>query len=160
MSNGSYYDWGYGADGQLGDGRMASSSIPVRVPLAAAVTQVSQGGSLRSNGQTVAILSDGSVWAWGDGRWGQLGDGKTANSAVPVRVSVPAGQRFTRVYSGGAASYGIAASGGLWAWGDNKYGELGTGGAVQELSPVSVGIDLTQISSTAANVAGLRTGSG
>jgi len=157
MASGDYYDWGYGVDGQLGDGRMASSPVPVRVPLDAAVTQVSQGGSLRSNGQTIAILKGGSVWAWGDGRSGQLGDGKTANSAVPVRVSVPAGEKFTQVYSGGAASYAITASGELWAWGDNRYGELGTGsGAARELSPVPVGIDLTEVSATAANVAGFR----
>lgn len=157
MDNGSYYDWGFNHSGQLGDGTRIDSSIPVRVPLPDAVTQVSQGGSLWANGQSLAILADGSLWAWGNGRWGQLGNGGSKSSPVPIPVKTPAGLRPVAVDSGGYSSYAIDASGLLWAWGSNKYGQLGTGGSgpVQR-TPVSVGFVLSQISSTAANVAGLR----
>lgn len=155
LSDGTFYAWGYNPVGQLGDGSTANSDVPVRVQLPAPVRQVSQGGSIASNGQTVAILADGSTWSWGTGTDGQLGNGSTANSDVPVRVHVPDGVRFTAVNSGGFSSYGIDQSGRLWAWGGNQNGQLGTGSSARgESSPVHVAIRLTQVSSTASDVAG------
>jgi alpha-tubulin suppressor-like RCC1 family protein len=156
LSNGVYYDWGYNAEGQLGDGSTAGSDVPVRVGLPAAVRQVSQGGSGPTNGQTIVILANGSVWAWGANKTGQLGDGGTASSAVPVPVRVPAGVTFVKVNSGGYACYAIDRHGRLWAWGGNRNGQLGTGSSArQQTTPADVGIHLAQVSSTASNVAGL-----
>ena len=155
LGNGTYYDWGYNAAGQLGNATTADSSVPVQVALPEAVRHVFQGGSGAKNGQTVAILANGSVWAWGDNDRGQLGVGTRVSSDVPVRVDVPAGVAFVKVSSGGYASYAIDRSGRLWAWGDNKFGQLGVGSRVTMASkPESVGIRLTQVSSTAQDVAG------
>jgi alpha-tubulin suppressor-like RCC1 family protein len=157
LGNGDYYNWGYNAAGQLGNGTTADSAVPVHVALPAAVRQVFQGGSGAKNGQTVAILADGSLWAWGDNDRGQLGVGTRVSSDVPLRVEVPKGVTFVKVSSGGYASYAIDRTGRLWAWGDNKSGQLGTGsGTVIATKPVSVGIRLTQVSSTSQNVAGLH----
>lgn len=156
LANGDYYDWGYNAAGQLGNGTTHDSAMPVRADLPGPVTQVFQGGSGKANGQTVAILKDGSVWAWGDNTRGQLGDGTTANSDLPVRVRVPAGVTFVKVTSGGYTSFAIDSAGRLWDWGGNNNGQLGTGSAQPIAAlPVDVGIHLTQVSSTASNVAGL-----
>ena len=157
LSNGSYYDWGYNSAGQLGDGSTVNSDVPVEVKTAAFVRQIFQGGSGATNGQTVAILANGSVWAWGNNKKGQLGDGNRTSSDVPVRVGVPAGVTFVHVNSGGYSCYAIDNSGRLWDWGGNDNGQLGTGGgAAPETRPVDVGIHLTQVSSTASNVAGLE----
>jgi alpha-tubulin suppressor-like RCC1 family protein len=156
LSNGTYYDWGYNRSGQMGDGHTTNTDVPVRVSLPSAVRQVFQGGSGPSNGQTIALLANGSVWTWGANKDGQLGDGTTTSSAVPVRVHVPAGVRFVSVNSGGYASYGIDSSGWLWAWGGGQNGQLGTGGTPRgQTLPTDVGVRLTQVSSTASNVAGL-----
>ena len=156
LSNGAYYDWGYNAAGQLGDGTTGNSDVPVRVDLPSAVRQVFQGGSGATNGQTIALLAGGSAWAWGAGNDGQLGDGATTSSDVPVRVHVPAGVRFVAVNSGGYVTYAIDSSGELWAWGGSRNGQLGTGSTARaESQPADVGIHLKQVSSTASNVAGL-----
>jgi alpha-tubulin suppressor-like RCC1 family protein len=156
LANGTYYDWGYNAAGQLGNGSRANNDVPVEVNLPDPVRQVFQGGSGAKNGQTIAILSDGSVWAWGDNRQGQLGNGSRSSSDVPLRVDVPAGVTFTKVNSGGYSCYAIDSSGRLWAWGGNDNGQLGTGSsALVQTKPVDVGVDLKQVSSTASNVAGL-----
>jgi alpha-tubulin suppressor-like RCC1 family protein len=159
LADGSYYDWGYNAAGQLGDGATTGSAVPVRVDLPGPVTQVFQGGSGPKNGQTVAILKDHSVWAWGDNDRGQLGTGNTIDSAVPVPVRVPRGVTFVTVSSGGFASYAIDRTGKLWAWGDNRNGQLGTGsGSRIAVLPIDTGMHATQVSSTAQNVAGLTKG--
>jgi alpha-tubulin suppressor-like RCC1 family protein len=160
LSNGDYYDWGYNAAGQLGIGTTTDSTMPVKVDLPGPVTRVFQGGSGPKNGQTVAVLGKASVWTWGNNDRGQLGIGTHTNSDVPVQVHVPRGLTLLKVSSGGFASYGIDHAGRLWAWGDNSNGQLGTGsGHPSETLPVDVHIHVTQISSTAQNVAALEEGS-
>jgi alpha-tubulin suppressor-like RCC1 family protein len=64
---------------------------------------------------------------------------------------------FVKVNSGGYSCYAIDNSGRLWAWGGNDNAQLGTGTGVRiEPRPVRVGIRLTQVSSTASNVAGFE----
>ncbi len=157
LADGEYYDWGYNAAGQLGVGTTVNSATPARVNLPDPIVQVSQGGSGPNNGQTVAILKNGSVWTWGNNDRGQLGIGTRTNSDIPVEVHLPKRVTFVEVNSGGYASYGIDTTGRLWAWGDNSNGQLGTGLRHRnEALPVDVGIHLTQVSSTAQNVAGLN----
>jgi alpha-tubulin suppressor-like RCC1 family protein len=154
MGDGTYWDWGYNKAGELGDGSTAVSDMPVQVSLPAAVTAVSQGGSLSNNGQTVAILSNGSVYAWGEDADGQLGNGSNGHhDTLPVAVHVPVGTTFVSVNSGGASEYAIDSTGDVWAWGQNNEGQLGIGSTTNQSSPVSVGIDASQVFSIAYDVA-------
>lgn len=156
MADGSYYDWGYNQAGQLGDRSTADSAVPVRVALPGPVGQAFQGGSGPTNGQTIAILADGSLWTWGNGTNGQIGDGTTRSSASPVRITLPEGARPVKVASGGFACYAIDQAGRLWAWGRNQDGQLGTGSSgPDQRTPLLTGLSLTQVSSTAQNAAGL-----
>jgi alpha-tubulin suppressor-like RCC1 family protein len=159
MADGSYYDWGYNRAGQLGNGTTDDSAVPIHVTLPEAVVQVFQGGSGAKNGQTIAILANGTLWTWGNGMHGQLGNGGTTSSTTPIRITLPRGANPAEVASGGYASYAIDTSGKLWSWGRNDDGQLGTGGrGPDRLTPVATGLSLTQISSTAQNAAGLRRG--
>lgn len=154
MESGAYYDWGYNRTGQLGVGSTADSPFPDHVILPSAVTQVFQGGSGPDNGQTQAILTNGSQWAWGSGRWGQLGNQSTGNEHLPVQITLPNGANAASVASGGYASYAVDTSGGLWAWGRNNDGQLGTGRTEPlRRTPVQLHITARQVSSTAQNVA-------
>jgi hypothetical protein len=155
LDNGSFYDWGYNAADQLGNGTTTNSDTPVLVKLPAAAAQVSMGGSAPANGQTVAKLSDGSIWAWGSDQYGQLGIGTSMPSSGPATVDVPKGVTFVQLSSGGSTMYGIDSTGEVWSWGENDVGELGVGTAPPSNVPVNVGIELSSVSSTAANVAGL-----
>ena len=77
-----------------------------------------------------------SLFAWGDNSTGELGNGTTSNSDVPVNVSLPAGVVPDAVAGGGGggdtfvaeyAGYAIGSDKKLYAWGDNGSGELGDG---------------------------------
>ena len=155
MADGSYYDWGYNRADQLGNGTTTNSDTPVLVDLPAKVRQLSLGGSAAANGQTVAILANRSVWAWGDDRSGQLGTGKASSGSDPTQVDVPPRVSFAQVVSGGSTMYGIDSSGAVWSWGQNNVGALGFGALAVSDQPVKVGISLSCLSSTAANVEGL-----
>jgi alpha-tubulin suppressor-like RCC1 family protein len=154
LSNGEYFDWGYDADGQLGDGRFhRSSDVPVRVILPYPVTKVAQGGSIWGNGQTLVLLSNGSLWAWGANVYGQLGDRTTRPQPYPVRFYPPAGVSYTNLAVGGITSYAVSATGNVYAWGASPVGQVGDGSTSATLTPVRVASGVTMISSTANNVA-------
>ena len=135
-STGSVFAWGYNSDGELGDGGTANSDVPVRVkvPGGTKVTAIAAGGSLygvgayvAGPGHSLAVTSGGNVFAWGYNTDGELGDGGMANSAVPVRVKMPAGTKVTAIAAGELQSLAVTSRGTVLAWGGNNFGQLGDG---------------------------------
>jgi alpha-tubulin suppressor-like RCC1 family protein len=162
LTDGTYYDWGYNAQGQLGQGVIGGfSTLPLRVKLPGRVREVFLGGSLPRNGQTLALLTNGDLFAWGDGRRYQLGTGTTATQPSPVLVRLPRGLRFTKIATSGATSYGITGRGDVYAWGYNLFGQVGNGSHQDAQAPVFVAGGARDISGTNFDVAiSLRGGCG
>ena len=183
MNTGEVFAWGYGGNGELGNGGTSSVSYPVRVggPLTAvyantaATTGVygqftaghafwnvrikristnggcgyaAAGGTSASSsaapGHCLAIDENGTLWAWGNNAYGQLGIGainsnlNTTNSAWPQPIpqlafatpASPTGQKVVACWANGtgyAWSYAVTADGNLWVWGYNGSGQLGNG---------------------------------
>ncbi|MGH3159826.1 MAG: RCC1 domain-containing protein [Streptosporangiaceae bacterium] len=152
LSNGAYYDWGYDTDGQVGDGGGSPVWLPYQVPLPASVTQVVLGGSGSMGGQSLALLSGGSLWAWGNGEYYQLGNGVQENEPSPVQIPTPGGAPYVAVATGGATSYGLSKYGSVWAWGYNADGQVGNGKTNTVEKPVVVASGAIQLSATARDV--------
>ena len=89
----------------------------------------------------LAIKSDGSLWAWGQNLYYQLGDGTKTTRATPVR-SVP-GNDWKQAAGGGANGFALKNDGTLWAWGNNWAGQLGIGGTKASTNAVQVGISFS-----------------
>src|SRR5579884_1774354 len=137
FSDGSIESWGKGTSGALGDGKTASTSQPQTVRLGGTGVAV----AVAAGGQhAVALMSDGTVESWGQNHDGQLGDGTTASSKVPVPVS-----GITNAVAVSAAnlySMALLADGSVVAWGYNAFGQLGDGTTTDRSIPVSVtGLD-------------------
>jgi alpha-tubulin suppressor-like RCC1 family protein len=82
-SDGTAWSWGYNAYGQLGDGTTTNRPAPVKVSGLSGVLMVAASNDARSG---LALRANGTVWAWGYNVDGELGDGTTAASTVPVQV--------------------------------------------------------------------------
>src|SRR2546428_345598 len=134
--------WGGNFYGQLGNGSSTGpdtcmfgepcSTTPVAVSgLMSGVSTVSAGG-----GHSLTLLKNGTVMAWGDNFYGQLGDGTTVNSDVPVAVSGLSG--VTAVSAGRLHGLALLSDGTVRAWGDNVYGQLGDGSTSSSDVPVPV----------------------
>jgi alpha-tubulin suppressor-like RCC1 family protein len=114
---------GDGANGQLGNGTVTDKKLPpVELPATTKITQVRAGCF-----HTVALTSAGQVLAWGGNKDGQLGNGTTTNSDIPLPVSLPAGATIKAIGAGDAHSLALTSTGQLLAWGFNATGDLGDG---------------------------------
>ncbi len=118
---GDAYCWGSNYFGQLGSGSVATQSLtPMAVAGGHTFTALAAGWT-----HTCGLAADGTVWCWGRGEEGQLGDGALVESRTPVQVS--GSQTYTAIFSGAANTCGITGAGGMECWGYNSAGQVGTG---------------------------------
>ena len=153
-SDGNAYAWGTNDYGQLGDGTITQRTTPVMVrkpadtPADFTYVQVSAGWQ-----HSLAVGSDGYVYAWGCNWHGQLGNNSIpigvynskAKSIIPVRVRDPAkptdaskGLKAAQVSAGWGHSLAVGSDGYAYAWGNNWYGQLGNNSTSNSLVPVRV----------------------
>lgn len=117
--------WGYGTYGELGNGSTSSSPVPVSVTTSGVlngktISQVSSGRNM-----TCVLDTAGLAYCWGGNSDGQLGNGTTTSSNVPVVVSMPDGVRFSSISVGAAHVCAVSTTGAGYCWGWSGQGELG-----------------------------------
>ncbi|MFN0067736.1 MAG: beta-propeller domain-containing protein [Limisphaerales bacterium] len=135
-SDGAALAWGLNDDGQLGDVRHPSGSVPYRVAGDSPFTQLAAGTAL-----SLARDAAGHVWQWGRDWYLPLppGPGQTAPPVPPANspsrvgglddvVAVTAGHHFQAALRRGV----------VWTWGRNHRGQLGTGGSSDRDEPWAV----------------------
>ena len=140
---GRLWSCGYNGNGALGDGSAANQSIPVRVRFPTAwwqrsVSIVRVVSTHNSYGASYAIDDAGHLWSWGGNRYGALGNGASAESDTPQRVQFPSaldGASIVSVKADGYSAYAVDSDGRLWAWGNNRYGQLGNGAVANSFNP-------------------------
>jgi alpha-tubulin suppressor-like RCC1 family protein len=133
-SDGTVWAWGADGVGQLGDGPSQPSTsrgIPGPTLSLTGVTAAAGGYDF-----TLALRTDGSVWAWGSNASGQLGDGTQVDQPAPFEV--PTTRTYVGVAVGESHSLAVKADGTVYAWGSNSNGQLGDGTTTLRTSPVQV----------------------
>ncbi len=132
LANGTVWTWGRNSEGQLGDGGSTlQSNVPVQVSVISDVQLIASG-----LGHVLALLGDGTVWAWGDNSSGQLGDGTMIGRDLPVKVQNL--NNVTGIAAGGFHSLSLLNGGNVWAWGKNFTGQLGDNTTIDRSTPVQV----------------------
>jgi alpha-tubulin suppressor-like RCC1 family protein len=140
LANGAVWAWG---PGPLGNGSpvTGSSNTPVALSSLADTAEIAAttvGNSHADYNTFYALRRDGTVWAWGNGANGELGDGSLADSLTPVRVNGLTG--VTSIVAGGDTVYALRRDGTVWAWGDGASGQLGNGAMASSDVPVRVSL--------------------
>ncbi len=144
-NDGTVWSWGLNTNGQLGNSSTTSSSIPVQVKdtndgtgYLTGITAIAAGISY-----SMALKNDGTVWSWGLNTNGQLGNGSTTSSSIPVQVKdTNDGTGYlagiTAIAAGSSHSLALKNDGTVWAWGLNTNSRLGDGSTSQRSTPVRV----------------------
>jgi alpha-tubulin suppressor-like RCC1 family protein len=150
------WSWGFGGNGRLGNAQVTDRSTPVTT-FAGGTNwkQVSSGGS-----HTAAIKTDGTLWTWGPGTNGQLGNGvTTGNISTPV-TTFAGGTNWKQVSSGGDYVSAIKTDGTLWVWGSGNAGRLGNAQTTNISTPVTTfagGTNWKQVSAGGDFTAAIKT---
>ena len=152
LKNGMVWAWGSNSFGKLGDGTTVSSNVPSQVTGLENIIAVSAG---IFHSLALKREADGttSVYAWGRNNYGQLGNGLTTDSHVPVQVRGMDGQGFLSdiiaISAGDFHSLALKreADGttSVYAWGRNNYGQLGNNSTANSNVPVQVQGNLTEV---------------
>ncbi len=147
-NDGSVWAWGSNRDGQLGTTssttctdfdqvQISCSLIPIQIPSFTGVIAIAAGWD-----HSLAVKSDGSVWAWGANSFGGLGDGTHTSRSSPVQVLGPGGSgtlsRVQAVSAGQYHSLALKTDGTVWAWGGDVSGQLGNNSTTSTTAPVQV----------------------
>jgi len=134
-SDGTVWTWGANYYGKLGvgidPGTLVRTNVPAEVHGPANISYLNSitaimGGEMHN----VALKSDGTLWAWGQNAYGQLGDGTTNDEYTPVQVGLGCVPPLTSVTKLGGRPYftlAVKSDGTIWAWGMNRYGQMGNG---------------------------------
>ena len=156
--DGSLWTWGSNNCGQLGDGTTSSNFTPRRVIDSNVFCNVRDIGAHEASNfpSFFAIKCDGSLFGWGAGRYGLLGDGTTVGKCSPVR-EISSSTNWYKVCGGSLFVNALKTDGSLWGWGCSICGSLGDGTTVPKCSPVrercsatnwcQIGVDLGVTSS-------------
>ncbi|BDR52281.1 hypothetical protein KIM372_01880 [Bombiscardovia nodaiensis] len=170
-SDGHAYAWGQSGNGRLGDGTFADQHTPVRVDQTmlnstpgATYTSVAAGTN-----HSLAIGSDGHIYAWGDNSYGSVGDGTNGNLRLaPVRTDQTAlgnTNRYTSISAGEGFSLAIGSNGYAYSWGLNGVSNLGNTNYIERDSPGPVAvpryvIDTVKFDTTAVTQKTVNTSTG
>ena len=132
-ADGTLWGWGGGSSGQIGDGFSNNARFsPVQVSSLTNWLDVSSGYS-----HTLALKTDGTLWAWGSNSDGQVGDSTIVNKGTPTQIGLL--NTWSKIGTGARHSLAIKTDGTLWAWGNGTKGALGNDSATNRSSPVQVG---------------------
>lgn len=140
-SDGRVFSWGSNSNGRLGDGTTSSNKVPIPVSTAGVLAGRRITAIAAGDAHSMALSSDGLVFAWGSNDNGQLGDGTTTDRTVPVAVLTDgalAGKTVVAIAAGEDHSIALTSDGMVYAWGRNTYGQLGDGTTTQQTNPVAV----------------------
>lgn len=121
LSDGTVRAWGDNLNGQLGDGTTTDRLTPVPVTISAGVNLSGVKAIAAGANHSLALLNDGTVYAWGDNTKGQLGDGTSGTDrsrAVPVSGLTD----VMAIAAGSLHSLALKADGSVWIWGYTNYG--------------------------------------
>lgn len=144
-NDGTVWAWGNNGYGQLGNGETIDRSAPVQVSNLTGVKQVFS----TNNCYSVALKEDGTVWAWGNNEYGQLGDGTKTNKSTPVQVIGLSS--IKSIVCSTSFCLALKTDGTVWAWGANGYGQLGDGTTIARTTPVQVS-GLTSVKELSASL--------
>jgi alpha-tubulin suppressor-like RCC1 family protein len=140
-NDGTIWTWGNNSNGQLGNGTITQSLVPLPLENMANIIAIAAGST-----HTAALRNDiitVSLWMWGNNSNGQLGIGNMDQSLVPVQTpglsgTTPGVLGITAIAAGSAHTTALINDGTVWTWGNNSNGQLGIGNTQQSLVAVQV----------------------
>ncbi|TZF94253.1 T9SS type A sorting domain-containing protein [Chryseobacterium panacisoli] len=132
-TDGTLWARGDNTFGQLGDGTITDQNFNY--------IQIGTGTNWKTVGvgvfHSIALKTDGTLWAWGFNSTGQLGDGTNVYKTSPVQIGIDT--NWKSISAGPNYNLALKTDGTLWAWGYNVNGKVGDGTTIDKFVPTQIG---------------------
>ncbi len=155
-TDGTLWTWGYGGSGRLGNASTVSVSTPVTTFAGGTNWKQVRAGS----NHTAAIKTDGTLWTWGNGGNGRLGNASTVSVSTPV-TTFAGGTNWKQVGTFSDTMVSIKTDGTLWTWGYGLNGRLGnaviSGDTSTPITTFAGGTNWKQVSGGGSHTAAIKT---
>jgi len=155
-TDGTLWLWGYNFSGALGDSTHIIKSSPIQT--------IAGGNNWKQVAcgfvHTAAIKTDGTLWTWGNGGAGQIGDSTIGVPRSSPVQTIVGGNNWKQVACGSECTAAIKTDGTLWNWGGNAYGQLGDSTLIKKSNPVQTiagGTNWKQVACSIYNTAAIKT---
>ncbi|QQG36398.1 MAG: hypothetical protein HYS17_00985 [Micavibrio aeruginosavorus] len=125
-NDGTAWCWGYGEDGEMGDGTYTVTNSTPRQVSTTGVSGTAWTQVATTEWSNCGLRDDGTAWCWGYNTYGQLGNNSILSTNTPVMIddSDTTGTAWTNISGGGNYACGLRDDGTAWCWGDPTYGTL------------------------------------
>jgi len=131
-TDGTLWAWGANSNGQLGNGNNSKFVfLPTQVGTENNWSKVALGFDF-----TLALKTDGTLWAWGWNSYGQLGDGTIINKKIPTQIGTDS--NWNNISAGSYHNIGVKTDGIIWTWGGNNEGQLGDATLISKNIPITI----------------------
>jgi alpha-tubulin suppressor-like RCC1 family protein len=137
-TNNTLWAWGDNTFGQLGDGTYDTRTTPRQIGTTSDWSTAAVGSNIYG-AHSIGLKTNGTLWAWGNNGYGQLGDGTTDNGTTPR--SIGTNSDWSQIVAGVSYTLALKTNNTLWAWGDNGYGQLGDGTYDTRTAPRQIGAE-------------------
>ncbi len=150
FTNKQLYIWGQNSSGQLGLGEtIGARSSPMFVrSVTESWNAISAGAAT-----TIGIRSDNTLWAWGLGTNGQLGDNTIISKSVPIQIGTSS---WSQVSAGNSYNTALTVDKRLFVWGLGTTGQIGDNAQLSRSSPVQIGASWTMVSAGGSTVGAIN----
>ena len=154
-TDGTLWVWGFNSTGQLGNGTSSNTvygTIPGQVG-----TDTNWIAANAGSDATIALKSNGTLWACGDNDYGQLGNGMSGTSAsnanILVFTQIGSDTDWQKISLGNTHVLAVKTNGTLWVWGSNDKGQLGDGTTTLKSVPTQIGTgtDWNKVTATSSH---------
>jgi alpha-tubulin suppressor-like RCC1 family protein len=156
-TDGTLWTWGFGGSGRLGNAVLTDRSTPVTTFAGGTNWKQVNGGETHC----AAIKTDGTLWTWGDGSNGRLGNAVTTGSISTPVTTFAGGTNWKQVSCGETHCAAIKTDGTLWTWGDGSNGRLGnavtTGSISTPVTTFAGGTNWKQVNGARTNTVAIKT---
>lgn len=138
-ADGTIWGWGANSVGQLGIDDTNTPNAPVQIGSDSNWATLDVGES-----HSLVLKINGTLWVWGGNSEGQLGLGDAITRTTPTQVTtetdwlVVSDSNRSTLTAGGQNSFVLKTTGNLWAWGRNRFGQLGLGDTISRATPTRV----------------------
>jgi uncharacterized repeat protein (TIGR02543 family) len=156
-SKGRVYAWGWNVNGELGDGTTIKKTIPTLIDFTGLENEETIQSFAAVGVYTIALTTNGRVFAWGGNDFGRLGDGTTIDRTIPTLISfngLNSGETIKSIHGGLFHSFAVTSTGRVYAWGSNVAGQLGDGTTTQRNSPTLITFVGLQVGETIKELSG------